>query len=261
MTKVILYSVQPVLVAGLQKVLAPLNGLMLSGVCPTIDQLMEHVQMERPDLLLIEVTEDVTLEVLSVLRSTAGNTPVILWAESVPTEFVLQAIGLGVRGILRKSLPVELQVKCLVKVAAGEFWVEKALSDKLLCTKRVVLTPRERQLVDLLVQGMKNKEVATSLGITEGTVKVYFSRLFQKVGVKDRFELALFALEHLSVNQGGFSGAITAARKQQSSTTEGVSSLLPGSVSVKRAPLLELLQGRAVEKPYSVVRDPANRAS
>jgi two-component system nitrate/nitrite response regulator NarL len=261
MTKVILYSVQPVLVAGLQTVLAPLNSLMLSAVCPTIAQLMEHVQSEQPDLLLIELTKDVTLDVLSALRSTTAHAPVILWADLVSTEFASEAIGLGVRGILRKNLPVELLVKCLLKVAAGEFWVEKALSDKLLCSKRVALTPRERQLAGLLTQGMKNKEISYSLGITEGTVKVYLSRLFQKVGVKDRFELALFAIEHFYGTHGGTWGAITASRPERASRTDGMSSLLPGSVSVKQPSQFELLQGGSVSKPYSAVSGPAKRAS
>lgn len=108
-----------VLVAGLQVVLAPLNSLIVARFRPTIAILMEHVQMERPDLLLIELTEDVTLEVLSALRLTAGNAPVILWADAVPTEFASQAIRLGVRAILRMSLRVELQVKCFQEVAAG----------------------------------------------------------------------------------------------------------------------------------------------
>jgi two-component system nitrate/nitrite response regulator NarL len=260
MTKVILYSVQPVLVAGLQTVLAPLSGLMLSGVCPTVGQLMEQVQTDRPDLLLMEFTEEVTLEVLSALRSTTAHAPIILWADLISTEFASQAIGLGVRGILRKNLPVELLVKCLLKVAAGEFWVEKSLSDRLLSTRQVALTPRERQIVGLVTQGLKNKEVAFSLGITEGTVKVYLSRLFQKVGVKDRFELALFAMEHLSTHQGGTAGSITAARSGRASAMEGRPSHRPGSVSVTKAPLFTL-PGRLVEKPYPVVSDPVKRAS
>jgi DNA-binding NarL/FixJ family response regulator len=260
MTKVILYSVQPVLVAGLQTVLAPLSGLMLSGVCPTIGQLMEHVQTDRPDLLLMEFTEDVTLEVLSALRSTTANAPIILWADLISTEFASQAIGLGIRGILRKNLPVELLVKCLLKVAGGEFWVEKSLSDRLLSTRQVVLTPRERQIAGLVTQGLKNKEVAFSLGITEGTVKVYLSRLFQKVGVKDRFELALFAMEHLSTHQGGTAGSITAARSGRASAMEGRPSHRPGFVSAKKAPLFAL-PGRLVETPYPIVSDPVKRAS
>jgi DNA-binding NarL/FixJ family response regulator len=88
-------------------------------------------------------------------------------------------------------------VKCLRKVAAGELWIEKNLSDQILSARRVLLSPRERQLATLLAQGLKNKEIAYALGITEGTVKVYLSRLFQKAGVADRFELALFALKNL----------------------------------------------------------------
>ena len=110
-------------------------------------------------------------------------------------------MGLGVRGILRKTLPTDLQVKCLQKVQAGELWFEKALTDSFLCARRVALTQREGQLVSLLSQGLKNKEIATTLMISEGTVKVYLSRLFQKVGVKDRFELALFGLKNLTTGQ------------------------------------------------------------
>src|SRR5450759_2395324 len=79
--------------------------------------------------------------------------------------------------------------------------VEKALTDSFLCARRVALTQREGQLVSLLSQGLKNKEIATTLMISEGTVKVYLSRLFQKVGVKDRFELALFGLKNLTTGQ------------------------------------------------------------
>jgi DNA-binding CsgD family transcriptional regulator len=86
-------------------------------------------------------------------------------------------------------------------VQAGELWFEKALTDSFLCARRVALTQREGQLVSLLSQGLKNKEIATTLMISEGTVKVYLSRLFQKVGVKDRFELALFGLKNLTTGQ------------------------------------------------------------
>jgi DNA-binding CsgD family transcriptional regulator len=101
----------------------------------------------------------------------------------------------------RKTLPTDLQVKCLQKVRAGELWFEKSLTDSFLCARRVALTQREVQLVSLLSQGLKNKEIATTLMISEGTVKVYLSRLFQKVGVMDRFELALFGLKNLTTGQ------------------------------------------------------------
>src|SRR6476660_8646005 len=110
-------------------------------------------------------------------------------------------MALGVRGILRKTLPSDLLIKCLQRVNEGEFWFEKALTDSFLSAKRIALTKREGQLVSLLSQGLKNKEIASMLLISEGTVKVYLSRLFQKVGVKDRFELALFGLKNLSTGK------------------------------------------------------------
>ena len=130
-----------------------------------------------------------------------ASTRIVLWVNTISTELAFQAMGLGVRGILRKTLPTDLQVKCLQKVQAGELWFEKALTDSFLCARRVALTQREGQLVSLLSQGLKNKEIASTLMISEGTVKVYLSRLFQKVGVKDRFELALFGLKNLSTGQ------------------------------------------------------------
>jgi len=130
-----------------------------------------------------------------------ASSKIVLWVNSISTELAFQAMGLGVRGILRKTLPTDLQVKCLMKVQAGELWFEKALTDSFLCARRVALTQREGQLVSLLSQGLKNKEIASTLMISEGTVKVYLSRLFQKVGVKDRFELALFGLKNLTTGQ------------------------------------------------------------
>ena len=111
-------------------------------------------------------------------------------------------MALGVRGILRKTLPSDLLIKCLQRVNEGEFWFEKALTDSFLSAKRIALTKREGQLVSLLSQGLKNKEIASMLLISEGTVKVYLSRLFQKVGVKDRFELALYGLKNLTTGHG-----------------------------------------------------------
>jgi DNA-binding CsgD family transcriptional regulator len=104
---------------------------------------------------------------------------------------------LGVRGVLRKTLGPELLIKCLGKVCEGELWFDKSLTASFLSAKMVALTKRESQLVALLSQGLKNKEIASTLQISEGTVKVYLSRLFQKVGVKDRFELALYGLKNL----------------------------------------------------------------
>ncbi len=152
----------------------------------------------QPDILLVDLTAGVNFGVLSGLHEIARHARIVLWVHSISTELALQAMSLGVRGILRKTLPVETLLRCLTRVNEGELWFEKALTDSIMSARRYSLTRREGQLVSLLSQGLKNKEIATALNISEGTVKVYLSRLFQKLGVKDRFELALYGLKNLT---------------------------------------------------------------
>jgi two-component system, NarL family, nitrate/nitrite response regulator NarL len=194
---IVFYSNQPVLAAGLRVSLAELSDFQLLEVSTTIAQLLDQVRAAPGALILIDMTADVNLEAIKAVQSEARGSAVILWVDAMSTEFAAQVIGLGVRGILRKTITIELHLKCFQTVAAGELWLEKKLSDRILSTNRVTLTQRERDLLGLLAQGLKNKEIAYELGITEGTVKVYLSHLFRKVGTNDRLELALFALRNM----------------------------------------------------------------
>jgi DNA-binding NarL/FixJ family response regulator len=182
--------------------MASLDDFTLAAVFTALGPLIEHVRAHRSSVVLVDMPPADTFTTLSELKSVAGDAPIILWVDSATTALVSQALALGVRGILRKSLPLELQIKCLRKVAAGDLWVEQGVCDQLLTTKRVSLTRRERQLVGLLAQGLKNKEIAYAMTLAEGTVKCYLSRLFEKVGAKDRFELALFALKNFFADAG-----------------------------------------------------------
>ncbi|MGD0496801.1 MAG: response regulator transcription factor [Bryobacteraceae bacterium] len=201
MTRILLYSGEPILSKGLEAVLCQVDGFELLPACGTVSALAEEVTRVAPDIVLMDLTPEVTFAVLSDMKHALIHAKVVLWVNTISTELAFQSMGLGVRGILRKTLPADLLVKCLQKVQAGELWFEKALTDSFLCARRVSLTQREGQLVSLLSQGLKNKEIAATLMISEGTVKVYLSRLFQKVGVKDRFELALFGLKNLTSGQ------------------------------------------------------------
>ncbi|HTX37785.1 MAG TPA: response regulator transcription factor [Bryobacteraceae bacterium] len=201
MTRILLYSDEPILAKGLESVLRQVDGFDLLPTCTSVAGVMEVVAQGSPDLVLLDLTSEITFAVLTEMKHALSNSKIVLWVNNISTELAFQAMGLGVRGILRRTLPTDLQVKCLQKVQAGELWFEKALTDSFLCARRVALTQREGQLVSLLSQGLKNKEIATTLMISEGTVKVYLSRLFQKVGVKDRFELALFGLKNLTTGQ------------------------------------------------------------
>jgi len=201
MTRILLYSDEPILAKGLEAVLRQVEGFDLLPTCGSVASLVEQMAQGSPELVLMDLTPEITFAVLNEMKHAMMSCKIVLWVNSISTELAFQAMGLGVRGILRKTLPTDLQVKCLQKVQAGELWFEKALTDSFLCARRVALTQREGQLVSLLSQGLKNKEIASTLLISEGTVKVYLSRLFQKVGVKDRFELALFGLKNLTTGQ------------------------------------------------------------
>ena len=202
MTRILLYSDEPILAKGLESVLRQVEGFELLPTCGSVASLMEQMaarrsrpgphgshpggHLRRPERN--EARHD------ELARSCCGSTPFRPSWRSRPWAWACAAF-------CAKPCPPILQVKCLQKVQAGELWFEKALTDSFLCARRVALTQREGQLVSLLSQGLKNKEIATTLMISEGTVKVYLSRLFQKVGVKDRFELALFGLKNLTTGQ------------------------------------------------------------
>ena len=234
MTSVALYSEQPILTAGIEAVMAGLEDCTLSGVFTALDPLIEHIRTRRPSVVLLDVTAAVTFSVLSELKLIAGDVPVVLWVEAASTGFVSQALAMGVRGILRKSLPIELQIKCLRIVAAGDLWVEQTLREQLLTARRVLLTRRERQLVGLLVQGLKNKGIAHAMTLSEGTVKVYLTRLFQKLGVNDRFELALLALKNRLADAAREAEPAGTAGERRPEARILPASFLPNFVRVER---------------------------
>jgi DNA-binding NarL/FixJ family response regulator len=235
MYPIALYSTQPVLAAGLQAALAGTHCFNLTSVSTTIPQLMDQIRATPTPLVLLELTPEVTLDVLKTIQSERRGASIILWVDTLSTEFASQAMGLGVRGILRRRLSLDLHVKCLQRVAEGELWLEKALSDRLLTAKRVTLTLRERQLLGVLAQGLKNKEIAHTLGIREGTVKVYLSRLFQKLGANDRLDLALFALRNLVG-----SGSLETPSSRPTSMAPAPPMFVPGFMSRAADPDLRL---------------------
>jgi DNA-binding NarL/FixJ family response regulator len=197
MARVAAFTDEPVLSKGLAEVMTQGAGLSLVSVFETLTSIISKLEGIRPDVLLMDLTPEVTFGVLTELRHALPDCSIVLWVRTISKELAYQAMEIGIRGILRKTSAHEVMLKCLQKVAEGDLWFEKTLTSSFLGSKSVTLTKRERQLVTLLAQGLKNKEIASMLFISEGTVKVYLSRLFHKVGVKDRFELALYGLKNL----------------------------------------------------------------
>ena len=200
MRRIIVCSRHSVLVAGFRTLIATPTGLEVVE-CPEIAKLRDlPAPAAETDLVLIDVTSLDNLNSISDLDSRAANRGVILWVDWISPEFVRQSLQAGVQGILRKDASPELYRECLHQVGAGRLWLDSELSQQLLSGKTVRLSPRERQLVHLLTEGLRNKEIAGRMNITEGTAKAYLSRLFEKTGASDRFELAMFALKNLETN-------------------------------------------------------------
>lgn len=225
--RVALYSDQPVLAVGLEFVLTHAGGFEFAGSCFGVQESAARAASECPDILVLDVTSEITLNLLADLRNALPDSKLVLWTSEISTELAFQALGLGVRGILPKTARPESLVECLCKVQNGELWYDKELADNFFAARRVVLTPRESQLVNLISSGLKNKEIASALSISEGTVKVYLARLFHKVGVKDRFELALFGLKNLTSGHGRAVGYHSTAEP----ASGGLRSLVLGKAS------------------------------
>ena len=194
---IVVFSDEPILVRGLQAELRDRSVFTSTTYVTGVGAVMEAIRDCAPSVLLLDFTPDIHMGILRELRKEAPSTHIVLWTRSISAEVAYQAIELGVRGVAQKTLPAGKLVECVSAVAEGELWLDKALTMTLLTSKPVKLTPREGELVGLLAQGLKNKEIAARLNISEGTVKVYLSRLFEKVGAKDRFELALFGVRNM----------------------------------------------------------------
>src|ERR1035438_503170 len=127
MTRVLLYSDEPILAKGLESVLRQIDGFELLPTSNTLASLMEQITQGAPDLVLMDLTAEITFAVLSDMKHAMNRSRIVLWVNSISTELAFQAMGLGVRGILRKPLPADLQVAGLQKVNEGAVRVETGL--------------------------------------------------------------------------------------------------------------------------------------
>ena len=151
----------------------------------------------RPDVIVYDTALDSELTVLAALRRAVPLSEIVLWGRDFSAELTRQAIAMGARGFLSSGAEPDTIVECLRSAADGELWMERELSNMLLNSTPLRLSRRQGELLQLLMQGLRNREIATEMGISEGTVKAYLTTLFEKVGARDRFELALYGLRNL----------------------------------------------------------------
>ncbi|HZT29905.1 MAG TPA: response regulator transcription factor [Bryobacteraceae bacterium] len=203
---VIVCTQEPVAAAGAAALLEPAFQVIS---CATEDRLIDLLEDPETRILLMDFSASTDLDQMRRVRRAFPDCRIVLRVGDVPPETAFQAIGMGVRGILRRTSPAETVKVCFERVAGGELWVESGLAGGFAGPRAAHLAPREEELVALVSQGLKNKEIAEAIGISEATVRVYLSALFRKIGVKDRYELAIYGLKSM-VNLRTGAGAVAA---------------------------------------------------
>jgi DNA-binding NarL/FixJ family response regulator len=180
-------------------------GIEVVGEAHDGAEILDLAGRVTADILLLDLRMPVVsgLEVLRASEERGIAIRTIVLTGSDDRDEIVEALQLGIRGIVSKDSPFDVLVKCIRQVMAGEYWVGhdriadlvESGSDR---GKRPVdtLTPREVQVVSAVVQGATNKEVSEQLDLSEQTIKDHLSSIFDKLGVSNRLELALYAVHH-----------------------------------------------------------------
>lgn len=177
------------------------------GIASTGEQTVQKVAELKPDILLLDLQMPggTGMDVLRRLRSNGEKTRIVLLTAAIDDGSLLEAKSLKVQGMVLKNSDPAYLIECLERVSRGGRWIDPELADR---TKELTetlgereapaLSPRERELISLVRKGMRNREIAEQLGVTEGTIKVYLHSVFEKLGVSSRTELAIRADEFLA---------------------------------------------------------------
>ncbi len=200
MNKIILADNQAIFRAGTAKILAMEDDFRIIAQCPDLERLHQSLETFRGCIVLFASALRPDLNFLMDRLRKAGSRGVAIAEHGeAPAQFA----AAGVQGLIYRSVSGPALIDCMRRVSAGEQWVQTTpgtveVQDEDLVGARVRdrLTPKEMKIVALIVQGCKNKEIAMRLGTTEQVIKNYLRSVYDKTGVSDRLELALFTIHH-----------------------------------------------------------------
>jgi two-component system nitrate/nitrite response regulator NarL len=205
-TRILLADDHPMIRTAIEVLLRD-TRFEIAGTAASGEEALRAVEEVDPDILLLDLQmpEGTGMDVLRTLRSAGSKLPVVLLTAAIDDPSLMEAKGLHAQGMVLKNSDPAYLLECLERVRAGGTWIDPELrtrSEELTATfgssGRPSLAPRERQLVGFVRRGMRNREIAEQLGVTEGTVKVYLHSIFEKLGVSSRTELAIRADEFLA---------------------------------------------------------------
>jgi len=197
---------------GLRKLLEAEPGIRIVGEAIDGDETVKVVRQFRPHVLLLDLCLPKLsgLEVLAELNKLELPTRSIMLTAAIERDQVVEALQLGVRGIVLKHSALQLLLKCIRCVNEGQYWVgQEGVSDLIHALRRMKpsqpasgaqrnfgLSSREMEVIALIVAGYTNKDLARELGISENTAKHHLTNIFDKLGVSNRLELVLYAVDH-----------------------------------------------------------------
>jgi DNA-binding NarL/FixJ family response regulator len=200
---------QPLTVHGLEHMLETTEDLAFGSAHASPAEWMLSAGAEKTDVLIIDkgLGAKTVLDALTQLPAEHGPNratvpAVVVWGMSITEAEALRFLQSGAKGIIRKSADIATVLACLRAVSLGRSWMQDSVfreSSAVDAQLRTDLTPREHQVMELVEQGFKNREIAQELGIRPGTVKIHLKHIFEKTGVRGRHGLALNGLRQKGV--------------------------------------------------------------
>lgn len=193
---------------GLRMLIDSEPDMTVVGQAATRTEAMTLAQTKRPNLVLLDIDlgKENGLDFLSEFTTTVPGVRVLVLTGLRDIDSHRQAARLGAAGVVLKEHAADVLLKAIKKVHQGEVWLDRSLMGSLLremtqgvayadaeAAKISTLTPREREVVTLIAEGLKNRDIAARLFISETTVTHHLSSVFGKLGVSDRLELVIYA--------------------------------------------------------------------
>lgn len=196
-----------IILDGLEQLFRRNEDFEVMATCTDGEQALSAVRRYKPEILVLDVQMPRMngLEVMKAMKADGLATRVVLLTATLDEDGVLEAIDLGAAGLVLKEAASVKLVQCVRDVAKGERSLEQSLvsralekvmrRDRALKEVAAVLSPRETEVVRMVATGLRNKEIAHKLSISEGTVKFYLHAIYEKLQVHGRVELTLYAQE------------------------------------------------------------------
>ena len=207
--RIILADSQAIYRVGIRKIFALEDDLRVVAQADTIENLYAAVERYPGDVLLMEASLLTgTIDVIPRILQIAPELKIIVQASQTDETGTVEMYRRGVRGVISRAISPDLLVKCVRKIAHGETWIDnqsvnlvieayRSQAQSLVHPKaQSKLTPREITIITGITQGKRNKEIAYMLGTSDQVVKNYLRKIYDKLGVSDRLELALYCLHN-----------------------------------------------------------------